>query len=267
MSRIIWTTTTRSAHWSFPKLPLAVAVLVPAELSALQQAQLERTLTSVPFAQTLWLGQAQTPITDFSAARNSVLKLIEEPWVLWLDSDEWFDDPEITLQHLQKILGQTEHNQSLAFALKRVDQLHHQPLRFGETNAVVLTRLHHTTGGSFIRPVHETFQPRTGKPISTTLTLQHDAHQDLSSFFKKITHYSQLRAEDLLKQSRSPSQLKLWLDLLILPQAKFCWNFFWLQGWRDGWRGFSYAFMMSLHSAMVRISALELMRLKSKLPS
>jgi hypothetical protein len=260
MPQIIWTTTKRPSNWSFPKLPLAVAVLVPAILTETQQAQLERALTSVPFAQTLWLGQAQEPITNFAAARNSVLDLIEEPWVLWLDSDEWFADPGITNQQLQALLEQAEKNQELAFALKRIDLLHQQPLLFGETGAVILTRLHHKTAGSFASPVHETFQSRSGKTTETPLTVHHEAHQNLSSFFKKITHYSQLRARELVSQSKP----RLLLDLLVLPPAKFCWNFFWLQGWRDGWRGFSYAFLMSLHSVMARITALELIHLHQK---
>ena len=263
MSQIIWTTQ-HSTTDNFPKLPLAVAVLVPAQLSTIQRSQLERALMSVPFAQTVWLGQTQAPPRDFAAARNSALALIEEPWVLWLDSDEWFADPEITLQQLQKILEHAETNRNLAFALQRIDQLHHQPLRFGETNAVSLTRLHHKTAGNFEGVVHEHFHNHSSKITKTKLTLQHEAHQDLSSFFKKITHYSQLRAEEILRKTRPQSSFQLMVDLLVLPPAKFCWNFFWLQGWRDGWRGFSYAFMMSLHSAMVRITALELMKVASK---
>lgn len=264
MSGIIWTSTTQNTAKKLPRLPLAVAILVPARLASHQRAQLERALHSVPFAQSLWLGQAAAPITDFAEARNSVLSLIQEPWVLWLDSDEWFAEPTITVRQLQQILERAEKNQEFAFALRRIDRLHQQPIQFGETSAVTLARLHHKTAGSFAGMVHERFQPHNHRITMTTLTIQHEAHQDLSSFFKKICHYAELRATELMRKPRPPSHSLLIIQLLVWPLAKFCWNLFWLQGWRDGWLGLSYALMMSLHSAMVRIMALELSLVAAK---
>ncbi len=266
MSSIIWKTTTYQVpNLEVPKLPIAVAILAPTQLTSEKQAQLNRAMASVPFAQTIWLGQAEDPIEDFAAARNSALNQISEPWVLWLDSDEWFPDPVTTAQTLAATLHHAETKpQSLAFALKRQDILHKLPLNFGEAPSVTLARLHRKQAGQFIRPVHEVFQPTTRQPIQTLpLQLHHEAHQSLSSFFAKIVHYSGIRAQELLSQPQPPSRQKLLVELLILPPSKFFYNFCWLKGWRDGWRGLSYAFIMSLHSAMVRITALEQLHEKS----
>ncbi|HCC84721.1 MAG TPA: hypothetical protein DEP87_03495 [Candidatus Pacebacteria bacterium] len=247
-----------------PKLPIAVAILTPANPTPEITQALEQALMSASFAESFWLGQATTKITDFAAARNSLLAQVSEPWVMWLDGDEWLAQPDQAAQILGFALNHASSDEKLlGFTLNRRDWFHRQPLRYGEPAQVNLVRLHRTQAGEFYQAVHEVFQPKLpGFFMPLSLQLEHRSHQSLNHFFAKICDYAQLRARELSQAKTQRAKWQIILELLIWPPAKFGWNYFWLQGWRDGWRGFSYALMMSLHSALVRIFLWEELKLR-----
>lgn len=239
-------------------LPIAVAILVPTHRTQSQTQQLTKTLQSVAFAQSIWLGETESPIVDFAAARNSLKPQISESWILWLDSDEWFESVETVRVELQKLLSLP--NISGAYCYRQ-DWFLGQPLRYGEPVHVRLLRLVKVAAGHFHRPVHEVFTVTDGGSVADSqLTLQHASHTSVAEFLADINRYAYLEAQ-LRHQTIHPSKMRLVSEFLTFPKLKFLVNFFWLSGWRDGWRGLVYAIMMSLHSAAVRVYGWELLAL------
>lgn len=238
-------------------LPLALAMLLANNSKITHEAQLARLKTELPFVTSIWFGETPGKIIDFSAARNSVLNQISEPWVFWLDSDEVLASPDLAFNHLKKFLiDQT----ILGLTLSREDWLHQKPLKFGETNAAQFLRIHRTQAGRFTNQVHEVFSPKKiGKVAASSLKIYHHSHNSLAEFFSKICHYAQIRAEERSSQIPTPTKNQLFWELCCWPAGKFWYIFFWQQGWRDGFRGLIYAVMMSLHSALVRIFGLEIL--------
>jgi hypothetical protein len=225
-------------------LPLAVAVLLP------EKAELpDRLIKSVAFAQSFWVGRVVGKITDFSSARNSVTEYVSEPWLFWLDSDEWLDSSAETIAQLHQATSQTA---VAGFLVNRQDYFLAKPLCFGEPARVSLLRLAQTTKAKFIRPVHETWLV-DGVVQTLPVAIHHQGHDSISSFLTKVIAYASIEAEYRLASQPLPSLKVLQLQTLVWPIGKFLHNFFWLQGWRDGWRGLIYALLMSIHSATVRI--------------
>jgi len=138
--------------------------------------------------------------------------------------------------------------------LKRRDFFYGQALKYGEVGQVWLLRLARKRNASITRPVHEVVAV-TGKTSYSTLTISHFAHTHLNEFLQKIIAYARLEAQFRDRYSL----LRFWLEICVYPLGKFGFNYILKLGFRDGWRGFIYAFMMSLHSLLVRIFAYEKM--------
>lgn len=253
-------------HFSQPTsgqtLPLAVAMLVPTASPAQLQLKVAEILTKLPVVTSIWLGETTGPIADFSVARNSALAQISEPWVFWLDSDETL----APLENLNQLKQTLTDPKTIGVYLQRVDLFHGQVLRFGETGQLKLLRIHRVKTGIFINQVHEVFWPQapTNNLKSLPIKLYHHSHNSISEFLTKISRYALIRAKERLAQKNHPSSWQLIWELLWWPIGKFGYNYVWKQGYLDGYRGLVYAVMMSVHSSLVRIFALELL-LKAKL--
>ncbi len=178
---------------------------------------------------------------DFSQQRNFGLEKAKGEWVLFVDSDE-----EVT----KELAGEIKNSLKLpndGFFLKRKDKFMGQWLNYGETAAVKLLRLAKKGTGKWEGRVHEEWKI---KGVTKTLTspLLHEREMSITEFLSKINEYSTLRAGEMAKQG---IKTNIFL-ILIYPIAKFMQNYVLRLGFLDGMPGFAMAFMMSLHSFLVR---------------
>ena len=177
------------------------------------------------------------PITDFAAARNKLLNDSKDDWILFLDTDE------VISQELNnEILKLVQNDNINGYYLKRDDYFFGRWLRFGETANVRLLRLGRKGSGKWKNPVHEVWNI-SGPTGELKNPLLHYSHPTIKSCISKINQYTDIAAKDK----------KFNFFELIYPIIKFIQNYFLRRGFLDGFPGFVMAYMMSLHSLIVRV--------------
>jgi len=182
-------------------------------------------------------------ITDFGKVRNQALKNAQTSWVLFIDSDETISN------NLEKEIKKAVKNKSFNYQFKRQDWFLGKRLNFGETSKAKLTRLVQKGTGQWQGKVHEVFQSTL--PIKILkYPIIHQRHLSINQFLDKLNHYSSIRAKELKHFSL--------FQLIFYPPLKFLQNYIFRLGFLDGLPGLAMAFMMSLHSLMVRIKTYEL---------
>lgn len=186
---------------------------------------------------------------DFASQRNFGLKKAQYKWVLFIDSDEIV--PRSLAKEIQSQIKSTATN----FNLKRQDWFLGRKLNFGETSRVRLTRLVQPGTGQWQGKVHEIFKSKL--PLKTLKQpLYHQRSLTIKDFLSRLNHYTDIRAQQLLDQHQ-PFKL---FQLLIYPPAKFLQNYILRLGFLDAFPGLSLAFLMSLHSLMVRIKLYDIQK-------
>jgi len=185
----------------------------------------------------------QPNITDFAKSRNQALKQAKTDWVFFLDSDETISPA------LKTTINQAIKNKNFNYQLKRQDWFLNKKLHFGETSRVKLIRLIQPNTGQWQGRVHEIF--KSNLPTKTLKhPLIHQRNLTINQFLTKLNYYSSIRAGELSKFSI--------FQLIFYPPVKFIQNYIFRFGFLDGFPGLTMAFMMSLHSLMVRIKTYEL---------
>lgn len=186
-------------------------------------------------------------LTDFSETRNFALAQARNDWVLYVDSDEVVSRE---LQNEILLLLQDKALKYEAFYLRRLDFFWGKPVRYGEVwqaRRRGFIRLVKKDSGHFVGQVHERFvtDKATGRLKNC---LFHYPHRTISDFLVSINLYSSLRARELKKKGETTNLF----FLVIAPFFKFIYSYFLLLGFLDGKAGFTYSFMMSFHSFLVR---------------
>lgn len=194
---------------------------------------------------------------DFASQRNFGLNKASNEWVLFIDADEEVTR-ELVTEITRVILSeQSESKDPInAFYVKRRDFFWNQELKYGEVRRIRqagLIRLIRKGSGKWMGSVHEIFHTakNTGKIDSF---LNHYPHPSLKEFIKDVNRYSGIRAEELFNQDKKTNLF----EIIFFPFAKFIYNYFLNLGFLDGPAGFTYAFMMSFHSFLVRAKLYQL---------
>lgn len=234
-------------------LPISVLILAKtADLrTPIEQQQLDRAIASAYFADEVRVIEHEHPIKDFAHARNLALKQAQHDWVFFLDSDEWFSNN--AMQAIAELLSE---KRLAGITIRRIDVFHGKPLQHGETGAHYLLRFMRRDKSCFIRPVHENAEIE-GLVTRKDLTIWHETHRDIADFWQTICNYAELDAQWRIKTNPRYSTALLLVELFSFPIGKFTVNYLFKMGWRDGWHGLIYAYMMSLHSLLVRIFMFE----------
>ena len=190
---------------------------------------------------------------DFAEQRNFGMKKTNNDWVLFIDADE-----EVTKEltgEIVKLLNSYIVKEN-AFYLRRRDYFWNQELKFGEVRQIRqmgLIRLIKKNSGIWMGTVHEVFH--TAKNVSRLNSfLNHYPHQTLKEFINDINKYSSIRVEELFNKGIKTNIF----EIIFFPIGKFINNYFFNLGFFDGPAGFTYAFMMSFHSFLVRAKLYQL---------
>lgn len=184
-------------------------------------------------------GGVKPMITDFAAARNRLMKGETAEWLLWLDSDE----------KLSGRIDPDKLDKRFNYSFRRDDWFLGRQLKFGETAHVRLTRLVQPGTGKWVGKVHERFESLLQVRNLKSPKIIHRRKITISQFLDRLNYYSDLRAKEISDFSA--------FELILYPLLKFVKNYFWRLGWLDGVPGLAMAWLMSLHSLMVRIKVYE----------
>lgn len=188
---------------------------------------------------------------DFSSQRNYGLEKSRGRWVLFVDADEVIT-PALKDEMID-VFKKNQDEKVVAYYLKRRDIWWGRELYFGEVKKARIQgiiRLVKKNSGLWQGKVHEVFVLFDNKSKISRLKnyLIHYPHQSLKEFIKEINFYSDLRAKELFENGKKFSIF----ELVLFPVVKFFLNYFIYLGFLDGSVGFTYAFLMSFHSFLVR---------------
>lgn len=187
--------------------------------------------------------------SDFSAQRTYGMEQAKSDWVFFIDADEQMS------RELQETMSHLVPEEALsAYTICRTDVFWGKKLHFGEVGDSLhngILRLVNRKKGSWKGVVHEIFQPIA--PVGKLRgMLLHYPHQTLSEFIHHVNFYSSLRAQEI----KDRPTWRLFIELIAYPPAKFFYTYVVKLGLLDGPAGFTYSFMMSFHSFLVRAKAI-----------
>ena len=190
---------------------------------------------------------------DFASQRNFGSSKATNDWILFIDADE-----EIS-QTLKKEIISLFHGSIISkdsFYLRRRDYFWEKELKHGEVGhirQIGLVRLIQKNSGKWLGSVHEVFHT-ANNPGRLKGYLDHYPHATLKEFINDINYYSTIRSEELFNRGTKTNIF----EIVIFPFGKFIYNYFLNFGFLDGPAGFTYAFMMSFHSFLVRTKLYQL---------
>jgi hypothetical protein len=230
-------------------MSLSAIIISPA--SSLDNPLLKRAEESVSFADEVLIFREDKPISDYSAVRNEVLSKAKGEWVLFVDSDE-----EVTAKLADEI-QQALHQSTVGFLIRRRDYLLGRWLKFGETGRAKFLRLARKDAGQWIRPVHEQWVV-DGSIGTLKEPLLHRPHLSVISMLEKIDRYAKIEAGYRHRATRR-SILRIIIEMMIFPKAKFFQNYLLRLGCLDEFPGLVMALMMSFHSFLVRSYQIQVM--------
>lgn len=186
-------------------------------------------------------------ISDYAATRNQALEKAKGDWVLFVDSDEL-----VSRQLAREIKRAIQDRMYSGFYLRRLDNFWGKTLHFGEVGNTKLLRLAKKGTGLWQRKVHEVWHV-SGKIGELKSPLLHFPHPTMAEFIGSINHYTDIDAVELSREGKNFNYFRI----IANPVGKFLVNYFAKLGFLDGWFGLAYAFMMSLHSLIVRVKVYE----------
>ncbi len=180
---------------------------------------------------------------DFAAQRNFGLNKAKGEWVLFVDPDE-----EVSPELEAEIKRKAGAEDFLGYYLRRTDYFWGRKLSHGETANVRLMRLAKRRCGIWKRAVHESWDI-AGQTTVLNNYLKHNPHPTIREFIDSLNFYTEIDARQLPKEGKEFSFFRL----IANPSGKFLQNYFLRFGFLDGLSGLVVAFMMSLHSLVVRV--------------
>ena len=190
---------------------------------------------------------------NFAQQRNFGLSKASNEWVLFIDADEVVtDELKFEIRHSKF--------EKDSYFIRRRDYFWSQELKYGEIKKVReqgIVRLVKKNSGNWQGSVHEVFY--TAKNIGQLNGfLNHYPHQTIKEFINDVNNYSTIRAEELFNKGFKTNAF----EIVFFPFGKFIYNYFINLGFLDGAAGFTYAFMMSFHSFLVRAKLYQLINIK-----
>ncbi len=195
----------------------------------------------------------------FVAQKNFAIEQCSGAWVLSLDADEELT-PELQ-QEIQKLLAA---NPTLhAYYLKRRNYFLGRWIKHGGFYPDAKLRLFRRSTAKFAeRAVHETIA-FDGKTETLKFDLIHHAYPTLTNYIEHMNRYSSLGAEVLIARGRtSTSWLAFVMNVCVVPQWMFQWNYFFRLGFLDGRGGLLLHLYHAVYTSWKYAKAWDLARKK-----
>jgi glycosyltransferase involved in cell wall biosynthesis len=232
---------------------LSVAIITKNE-----EHNLARTLASVQFAdEIIIIDSASTdrtveiarsfnaivfdePWQGFAAQKNMAIERCTGTWILSLDADEELS-PELQQQIRALLPSNPPHD---AYFLNRRNLFLGRWMRHGGYYPDPKLRLFRRNTANFFqtphfaeRPVHETMV-FDGETSTLDFDLIHHAYPTLESYLEHMDRYSTLGAQLLVANGKtSRGLLNFHINVFVIPQITFLWNYIFRLGFLDGREG------------------------------
>lgn len=235
---------------------MSLSAIIIVQTSLRESPLLKRAEKSVSFADEVLIFRHPDRIMDFSAVRNEALDQAKGEWVLFVDSDE-----EVTAalaEEIQQVARQSaiRNPQSVnGFMIRRIDYFLGRWLKYGETGHIRFLRFARKNAGMWARPVHEQWVVN-GSVGTLRHPLLHRPHQSGVSMLEKIERYAEIEAQ-FLHRNKQRSMMRIIIEMMVFPKAKFIQNYLFRLGFLDGFPGLIMALMMSFHSFLMRAHMLD----------
>lgn len=184
------------------------------------------------------------PFDNFKNQRNHASSLCQYDAVFFVDSDEIPD--EALVKTLKDLKQSIETIGEEAYFVKRYWQVLGTPVHAiypveSPDKVIRLFNKKHVTFGSNSTIVHETLEGYKETRVLSAGHLQHNTFNTKDEFDRKLTQYTTLAAEDMLRRGKNIT----WSKRIFSPIAAFIKWYFIKQGFKDGrvgWYCSVYAF-------------------------
>lgn len=236
-----------------PAQTLSVAIITKNE-----EANLSRTLASVQFADEIVIVDSAStdrtveiarsfnakvydePWKGFSGSKNSAIEKCTGTWILSLDADEELSSK---LQDQIKRLLPTNPPTD-AYYLRRRNLFLGRWIKHGGFYPDPKLRLFRRAAANFTsaprfenRPVHETMA-FDGEASTLDYDLIHHAYPTLETYIEHMDRYSTLGSTLLVSAGKVSKSLPAFiLNVFLIPQLTFVWNYIFRLGFLDGREG------------------------------
>jgi glycosyltransferase involved in cell wall biosynthesis len=177
---------------------------------------------------------------DFASQRNAGLAAADSDWIFSVDADER-SSPEQAAE-IRRCVASTL---CAGFRVPIRSVVLGRAFRFSGTQHDLPIRLFRTQRGRWIGEVHETVR-LDGKIDMIGAPLRHETLHDMSTFLRKIDHYTTLEAVRHFRQGRRSTLL----DLTIRPPWTFAKLYVGKQGFRDGLEGLVFCGLSAVSLAV-----------------
>jgi hypothetical protein len=182
---------------------------------------------------------------DFARHRQYGQSQASHNMVLFLDDDEYLS--KALEREIAEMLSSRPTHQY--YQLNRIDIVWTRQMIHGEQGRLYFTRLVDKRQARWSRAVHETIETRDRHVHTLSHPLYHLKDRFVSGFISSMSLYSQIDATCLLSEHKPFSYHRL----LLLPPAKFLYNYIFRRGFMDGYPGLFHAYLMSVQSFTVRV--------------
>jgi glycosyltransferase involved in cell wall biosynthesis len=207
------------------------------EIVVVDSGSTDRT---VEIAHTLGARVIERAWPGFAAQKNFAISQCTGTWILSLDADEELT-PELQTQIRTMLASDPPID---AYYLRRRNLFLGRWIKHGGFYPDSKLRLFRRSAANFAltpqfeeRPVHETIA-FDGAAGTLDFDLVHNAYPALSTYIEHMDRYSSLGADLLVAKGRiSRSLPSFLLNIFVVPQIMFLWNYFFRLGFLDGREG------------------------------
>lgn len=194
------------------------------------------------------------PWQGYSEQRNFAISECRGDWILYMDADErpgpgFGEDVVAVARGEHSLDAEAFYVNSLEYFMG--DYLRHGGFGLDQANRKI--RLWRAGAGHFEGDVHETLVTSGPTAILASHVLHHSSAATVGGHTAKMNRYSDLAAEQELRDSTVPSLPKLFYR----PLRAFAARYFRHHGWRDGARGLIIALLFALYFFLIEAKLLE----------
>ncbi len=212
------------------------------------------TDATVEIAKSMGAKVIQREFDDFSSQKNFAIAKAKYDWIFVLDADERIGE---ALNN--ELISCIKDPEADAYRIKRRNYFAGKRIRFSGWQTDTVVRLFNKNKARYNgKIVHEEIET-TGKTQLLDHYLDHYTYRDYNHYLKKVTHYADLKAQDLFKKGKRVTIF----HLLLFPIFRFISHYFIRLGFLDGFQGFMIA-KIQAHGVFVRYNKLWLMSKKIK---